>query len=477
MRPGRFELGATGRTTRSHDAYVYGGERLVAVVTRKDGEPEARLDVHVDHLGSIDVLTNEAGGVEERRSYDAFGARRNPKWGEFGPPPSFTSKTTRGFTGHEADEALGLVNAKGRIYDPQIGRFITPDPFVSRPLSSQSRNRYAYTLNNPLAYVDPSGFSEEELGGDDAGLDIDLSTYKGPFIDVIAGPGAPLDEEEPDVCTAAEVGATSAPIDVAAYGNSAGFAPEPSPTITEQPAQPSVGRQVGIGIAQGVTEIFAAGTETIVLNGLTGGSYTGLMLGASIWAGYQEEGLLGAFMAVNPFASLGKAGAETYVAAENGDYQEASRKGAHVVPLLAATIATVAGGLASVAGKSAGAATEAGAAEAGTSGAARGGAHLNTNTATSRFGIYEIRINGELYKIGKADLNRTTQSSGLPTRVHQQVRALEKIHGTRNVRGRVVEDLGETTTAQAKAAELARIHDAYEGTGEVPLGNQRSFKP
>ena len=34
--------------------------------------------VHVKHLGSIDVLPNEAGDVEERRSYDAFGARRNP---------------------------------------------------------------------------------------------------------------------------------------------------------------------------------------------------------------------------------------------------------------------------------------------------------------------------------------------------------------------------------------------------------------
>jgi hypothetical protein len=37
--------------------------------------------VHVDHLGSIDVLTNAAGGIKERRSYDAFGARRNPTWG------------------------------------------------------------------------------------------------------------------------------------------------------------------------------------------------------------------------------------------------------------------------------------------------------------------------------------------------------------------------------------------------------------
>jgi hypothetical protein len=46
----------------------------------------------------------------------------------------------------------------GRIYDPELGRFTTPDPFVQHPLNSQSFNRYAYVYNNPLRYVDPSGF-------------------------------------------------------------------------------------------------------------------------------------------------------------------------------------------------------------------------------------------------------------------------------------------------------------------------------
>ena len=42
--------------------------------------------------------------------------------------------------------------------------------------------------------------------------------------------------------------------------------------------------------------------------------------------------------------------------------------------------------------------------------------NLNTNSAVSRFGVYQIYVNGLLHKIGKADLNRITQSSGLPTR-------------------------------------------------------------
>jgi uncharacterized protein RhaS with RHS repeats len=49
-------------------------------VTRKSGALDETRYVHSDHLGSIDVLTDEAGAVKERRSYDAFGARRSEVW-------------------------------------------------------------------------------------------------------------------------------------------------------------------------------------------------------------------------------------------------------------------------------------------------------------------------------------------------------------------------------------------------------------
>ncbi len=47
----------------------------------------------------------------------------------------------------------------GRVYDPEIGRFLSADPFVQYPESTQGYNRYTYVGNNPLSYVDPSGFS------------------------------------------------------------------------------------------------------------------------------------------------------------------------------------------------------------------------------------------------------------------------------------------------------------------------------
>jgi hypothetical protein len=110
-------------------------------------------------------------------------------------------------------------------------------------------------------------------------------------------------------------------------------------------------------------------------------------------------------------------------------------------------------------------------------GGGKGGAHLNSNSATSEFGLYEIRVNDELHKVGKADLNRVTKSTGLPTRLHQQVRKLTEQYGEGTVKGQVVEKLGQTTTSGAKASEMARLRAIHDATGKVPLGNAKSFKP
>ena len=65
-----------------------------------------------------------------------------------------------GFTDQEHDDELGLINMQGRVYDPRIGRFLSADPFVASPLTSQGYSRYSYVLNSPLTLVDPSGFDE-----------------------------------------------------------------------------------------------------------------------------------------------------------------------------------------------------------------------------------------------------------------------------------------------------------------------------
>ena len=50
-----------------------------------------------------------------------------------------------------------IINMNGRLYDPVLGRFLSPDNFVQMPDNAQSYNRYSYCLNNPLKYTDPSG--------------------------------------------------------------------------------------------------------------------------------------------------------------------------------------------------------------------------------------------------------------------------------------------------------------------------------
>ena len=93
----------------------------------------------------------------ERLSYDAWGKRRFPN-GQDDPTGSISSQTTRGFTGQEELADVGLVHMNGRVYDPLLGRFGTPDPTTESPFSTQGWNRYSYVGNSPLNFTDPSGY-------------------------------------------------------------------------------------------------------------------------------------------------------------------------------------------------------------------------------------------------------------------------------------------------------------------------------
>ncbi len=52
-----------------------------------------------------------------------------------------------------------------RMYDPALGRFLSPDPFMQDPSNTQNFNRYSYCLNNPLKFIDPSGFTYSGASG------------------------------------------------------------------------------------------------------------------------------------------------------------------------------------------------------------------------------------------------------------------------------------------------------------------------
>ena len=80
---------------------------------------------------------------------------------------------SRGFTGHEHDDAVGLINMRGRVYDPRLARFLTTDPLIGDPAHSQAWNPYSYVMNAPLDFIDPSGFDPEYITFEDHHVHVD----------------------------------------------------------------------------------------------------------------------------------------------------------------------------------------------------------------------------------------------------------------------------------------------------------------
>ncbi|HET8941110.1 MAG TPA: RHS repeat-associated core domain-containing protein, partial [Rudaea sp.] len=161
-----FEVSSTGGTQNTYyignveiikNGTVTETRRYLAGVAidyvRTSGSNETRY-LFADHLGSIDVVASSTGALLEAMSFDAHGTRRDPNnWQGSAPTPV---STTRGFTGHEHVDAMGLIHMNGRVYDPAIGRMLQADPL--NDAGNQGLNRYSYVLNNPLALTDPTGY-------------------------------------------------------------------------------------------------------------------------------------------------------------------------------------------------------------------------------------------------------------------------------------------------------------------------------
>ena len=127
----------------SDTQYVFAGGIRVA---RKDNS--GTFWYHADHLGSTRLVTTSVATVAKSYDYAAFG--------------KIVSETGRGtnsigFNGHETDADCGLVYMKARYYDPDLGRFISPDSIVPDPFNPQALNRYSFVYNNPISNTDPSG--------------------------------------------------------------------------------------------------------------------------------------------------------------------------------------------------------------------------------------------------------------------------------------------------------------------------------
>ncbi|MCX5231441.1 RHS repeat-associated core domain-containing protein [Streptomyces sp. NBC_00233] len=158
--PGLYQERTKGASVQ-HLYTVTGPDGPVAQVTH-DGATTTLYQLS-DQLGSTTTAVDTANTVKQTNFFDPFGARINaagtPAGGALAGP------VDRGFTGHEDDSEFGLINMKGRVYDPAIKRFLTPDPLVSDPTDTQSWNHYSYVRNSPLNRTDPTGYEDCEVSG------------------------------------------------------------------------------------------------------------------------------------------------------------------------------------------------------------------------------------------------------------------------------------------------------------------------
>ncbi|WP_145993164.1 RHS repeat-associated core domain-containing protein, partial [Tepidibacter mesophilus] len=126
--------------------------------TNLSDNPE-RLYYLQDELGSTIRVIGEDGKTSAHYNYDEFGRPLSfKKFDQNWPGPD----NTFGYTGYQYDVSSELYYAQARYYMPEIGRFISEDPWNGDLYQPNTLNPYPYVLNNPLKYVDPLGLKAEK---------------------------------------------------------------------------------------------------------------------------------------------------------------------------------------------------------------------------------------------------------------------------------------------------------------------------
>lgn len=163
----RYSLGGcydyivgTSVNQTEEDLYLAGGYYDAPMLMQRYGDGSSYISHLVrDYQGSIVSIVDSTGFWHNDYSYDAWGRPRNPQTHTVYNPSALNtySSAYRGYCGHEHLPQFGLINMNARLYDPDLSRFLSPDPYVQMPDNTQSFNRYSYCLNNPMKYTDPSG--------------------------------------------------------------------------------------------------------------------------------------------------------------------------------------------------------------------------------------------------------------------------------------------------------------------------------
>jgi RHS repeat-associated protein len=144
-------------------AYIHGGrvDEIVASVNYGTGQLAYH---HYDARGHCALLTDTNANILEQYDYDAFGFPYfYGRWGNnlrsYDPhSQSWLGNSPYGnrflFTGREWFADLKLYDYRARMYQPELGRFLQPDP---KQFAAGDYNLYRYCHNDPVNNSDPTG--------------------------------------------------------------------------------------------------------------------------------------------------------------------------------------------------------------------------------------------------------------------------------------------------------------------------------
>ena len=147
---------STGATVTTYVYDVSG--KLAAEYSTNPGTPQCTTCyLTADQLGSTRMMTDgTTGAVVGLHDYLPFGEEIPDGMGGRGALYGLPSPNQK-FTGKERDSETGLDYFGARYFSSAQGRFTSPDKGPYPWNDPQTLNRYAYTRNNPLKYVDPTG--------------------------------------------------------------------------------------------------------------------------------------------------------------------------------------------------------------------------------------------------------------------------------------------------------------------------------
>lgn len=155
--------------------YIAGADGLAAIQSVDGSGTPSTHYVLSDQENSLSTLLDSGGGVVVNESFTPFGFRReastwsgslNSTQGGLTEEGIMDGITRQGFTGQGVLGKMGLNHMNGRVEDAITGTFLSPDPVIQDPANPQDYNRYTYVNDNPVTYIDPTGFDDNDTNRD-----------------------------------------------------------------------------------------------------------------------------------------------------------------------------------------------------------------------------------------------------------------------------------------------------------------------